>query len=436
MPTATVHQSGPCSLAAKLGLGLGLWLTLLAMTSLAQSSVAPASSNSAAITPLALESASLLRIEGIVSHPSVSTPLTIELPNNAGQFAVATTLIPALGVQVEGNPELQSAVAALRRAAIGPEKKPPRRKTSGDETAQRTQGNASWLLGLLYLHGIGVPLNPTEAAAWFERANALNEPLAPAGLAWCAIDGCRKQPDPAGARRWLIPLRAANLPRAQYFQWLIDARLAPLQMATSDPKAGPGLQNASRLPARQLLLSAAQRGDVQANIELGFDSLAADRTSQAIAYFQAAAARSEVAAANAELLTSRSRPTGKIGPQALIGGDDEAATTLERARRNHRGEGQSANFVEAIRLYRLAQSQGSVAARKMLELIFSRPGLGGQIDITWMQQLALVDVSRNTPGLFSAGTTKTLQREPTPLFDLLPPFWRANAGARVATSTR
>lgn len=67
--------------------------------------------------------------------------------------------------------------------------------------------------------------------------------------------------------------------------------------------------------------------------------------------------------------------------------------------RNHRGEGQPANFVEAIRLYRHAQSQGNVQARKMLELIFFRLGPDGQIDIAWMQQLAYVNLSKDAVAL-------------------------------------
>ncbi|UUZ75956.1 hypothetical protein LP414_31505 [Polaromonas sp. P1(28)-13] len=61
--------------------------------------------------------------------------------------------------------------------------------------------------------------------------------------------------------------------------------------------------------------------------------------------------------------------------------------------RNHRGEGQPANFVEAIRLYRLAQSQDNVQARKML----------------WRR-------TARWPGRRCAA-------QPTPLFDLLPPSW-------------
>lgn len=145
------------------------------------------------------------------------------------------------------------------------------------------------------------------------------------------------------------------------------------------------------MPNRQLLLNASQDGDICTKIELGLKSV----TSNA------------------------SRP-----PATTSSSSDE---TFARAQRNHRGAGQPANFVEAIRLYRLAQSQGSAEARKMLELIFSRPAPDGQIDLAWMQQLAYVNLSKDVVTLDSAAVRQGLRREPTPLIDLLPQTWRKYA---------
>lgn len=289
--------------------------------------------------------------------------------------------------------------------------------------AGRAQAQAAWVLGLLYLHGIGMAASPADAASWFERARRLGEPLAAAGLAWCEIDGCQGPPNPAAARRWIAPLRAVNLPRAQYLQWLVESRLAPLQLAT------PGLRQEAplaALPSRRLLLSAAQGGDIHARIELGLESVAANRLAEALGHFRAAAARSPAAAANAALLSERlgRAPDTPQPPSAAASPGDG---TLALAWRNHRGEGQPANFTEAIRLYRLAQSQGSEQARKMLELIFSRPGPDGQIDIAWMQQLAYVNLSGEAVSLDSATARQMLRREPTPLADLLPLPWRPYA---------
>jgi uncharacterized protein len=288
--------------------------------------------------------------------------------------------------------------------------------------ASRAQANAAWVLGLLYLHGIAVVANPAEAAKWFESARSLGEPLAVAGLAWCDIEGCKAQPNPALARRWLPALRTANLPRAQYLQWLIDMRLSPLQVAAPGVQAYASSRPDAGLPNRQWLLAAAQAGDVQATIELGLESVAANRPEQALAYFRAVAPRSQVATANAALMQARLQSPSKTTQTTSV---DE---TLALAQRNHRGEGQPANYVEAIRLYQKAQNQGSTQARKMLELIFSRPLANGHVDVAWMQQLAYASYVKDMVVLGSALPPPALQREPTPLFDLLPPFWRSYPG--------
>jgi uncharacterized protein len=316
------------------------------------------------------------------------------------------------------NAALQSDVERLRAAATNPQAAGPR--------GLRAQGNACWVLGLLYVHGIGVVIDLAEAAAWFERAQALGEPLAAAGLAWCALEGCRTAPDPAAAQRWIAPLRTVNAPRAQYLQWLIESRLAPLQTASPAARTGPAPSTPDLLVNRQLLLRAAEGGDAQARIELGLESVAANRHAEALDYFRAAAPRSAAAAANVALMTDRAR----AADANAAGSATPAAETLAQARRNHRGEGQPANFVEAIRLYRLAQSQGSLEAKKMLELIFSRPGANGAVDIAWMQELAFVNLSKDVLALDSTTLRRALRRDPTPLYDLIPVAWRRAVAAR------
>ena len=314
---------------------------------------------------------------------------------------------PVLRLPGSDNPALDTAVERLRVAALATSI--PRQRGS------RNAANASWVLGLLYVHGIGVVTNLADAAYWFKRADALGEPLAAAGLAWCAIEGCTGTPDPDAGRRWVNALRRTHLPRAQYLQWLLESRLIPLQIAA--PGMAPGYAT-SGLPNRALLLSAAQGGDIHALIELGLESLGAGRRDEALTWFRAAAPRSPAAGANVALLGEAIRkPPGTAQSQ-------EARETLAQAQRNHRGDGQPANFVEAIRLYRLAQSQGSQQVRKILELIFSRPGADGQIDIGWMQQLAYVDLSKEVPVLGSSTERRAFKREATPLIDLLPPVWK------------
>lgn len=318
------------------------------------------------------------------------------------------TETPPPPLQAGGSPSaLEAEAARLRARALSAEPQPGR--------IAREPARASWLLGLLYLHGIGVPASLGEAARWFERAHALGEPLAAAGLAWCEIEGCRDAPNPAAARRWIALLRAVDLPRAQYLQWLVEERLSPLHVARPGLRGEPA---AAAPPDRQLLLNAARGGSVHARIELGLQSMTANRPAEALEHFRAAAPRSPAASANAALLSERLRGTPASRSPAA------AAETFARAQRNHRGDGQPANFVEAIRLYRLAQNQGSEEAKKMLELIFSRPGPDGQVDIAWMQQLAYVNLSRDVPALDSSTVRRSLRREPTPLVDLLPPHLR------------
>ncbi len=298
-------------------------------------------------------------------------------------------------------------VSSLRAQALASEPE--------QEQTPRQQATASWTLGLLYLHGIGVAYNPAEAARWFERARKLGEPMAAAGLAWCEIEGCQGTPNPAAARRWILQLRGVDLPRSLYLQWLVTTRLAPLHAATPDLRGEPARSSTGD---RRLLLGAAQGGNIHARLELGFESVAENRLNDALQQFRAAAPRSPAAAANAALLTERLHNVSD--PRLLA----TAKENFARAQRNHRGEGQPANFVEAIRLYRLAQSQGSGEARRMLELIFSRPGPDGQVDVQWMQQLAYVNLSRDGMALDSTTVRRSLRREPTAVSDLLPPHWR------------
>ncbi|MDB5963896.1 MAG: hypothetical protein JWQ72_396 [Polaromonas sp.] len=311
---------------------------------------------------------------------------------------------------------LDAEVARLRSRALAP--------VSGPGRASPQQANAAWVLGLLYLHGIGVTASGPEAAAWFARARDLGEPLAAAGLAWCEINGCSGPPDPAAARRSLAALRRTSPARAAYLQWLLEARMSPLQ--TASPGARGNSPRLASTASRALLARAAAGGDVQARLELGLALVQEGRLPDALEQFRAAAARSPAAAANAALVAEQLRPPSGAGAASPL--PSSAAETFARAQRNHRGEGQPANFVEAIRLYRLAQSQGSADARKMLELIFSRPGPDGEVDVQWMQQLAGVRLSGNSAFPESPAARHTLRREPTALSDLLPPEWARYLG--------
>lgn len=310
---------------------------------------------------------------------------------------------------------------------------------------QRLQANAAWQMGLLTLHGICVAPNAADAQAWFELARQLGEPLAPAGLAWCEIDGCRAATNPAAAGKWIEQLRGVDAPRALYLQWLLQSKLAPIELTS--PNMGAAAKRNAPLQGRQLLTTAAGRGDTNAQIELGLDRVTADDLPGAIAFFNAAAAKSAAAASNSLMLAQRIK---KVGPQlptlvpapsaglptgtatAMVTAPQlSAAENLARAQLYHQGVVVPANYAEAIRLYQLAQNQGSTAAKKVLALIFSRPGPGGELDVAWMQQLAQVDLTGATPTLDNRNSRANLKRDPTPLFELVPRQWRKFAVTEI-----
>lgn len=279
--------------------------------------------------------------------------------------------------------------------------------------AEKMAATASWQLGLMYLHGAGGMQDRSQAQQWFERAVALGEPLANAGLAWCAIDGCTGAARPATARPWIAKLHAVAPGRADYLEWLLENRMAPLALAQ------PGMYPREPTPAphRALLQRAAHAGDIHALIELGFEHVAAGRLLEAEKQFQALAPRSAAAAANAQLLASRRESSTVTPPRSRT--PDE--WYLE-ARRYHQGNGVPANYAEAIRLYQIAAAGGSATARRMLALIYSRPAPDGGVDIAWMQQLAQMDVSQDGRVVpMATAAPVLLQREPTPLYDLMQP---------------
>lgn len=281
-----------------------------------------------------------------------------------------------------------------------------------------SSAQAAWQLGLIYLHGAGVRRDAAQAQVWFERAARFGrEPWAYAGLAWCYLDGCNGPPQPAAAGRGIAQLRAFHPGRADYLAWVLASRQSPLQVS----KPGQMQDQVLELPARSLLERAAAAGDVHANIELALNAVANDRIELAQDYLRRAGPQSAAAIADLRELSARGVSpitAPKAAPNA------SAQEALAAARKYHRGEGVPANFVEAIRFYRLAEGRGSQDARRMLGLIYSRPNPDGSINPGWMQQLAYVDTGTVIPTVGVTSANHMLVREPTPLYDLLPAFWR------------
>lgn len=72
----------------------------------------------------------------------------------------------------------------------------------------------------------------------------------------------------------------------------------------------------------------------------------------------------------------------------------------------------------------MAQTVGNVQEQRMLNLIYARTSLNGQLDMGWMRQFSDADVSRPTPQMGHCSGPKLLHREPSPLYDLLPKLWK------------
>lgn len=301
----------------------------------------------------------------------------------------------------------QRALAQLRSRAEG---------KSGNAAAQR---EAQWVMGLLALHGIAMAQDGPQARQWFERAQRAGHPLASAGLAWCQIDGCGQPPNPPAARPWIERLAKVDAARAQYLQWLLAQRLSPL---SSDGQEQPGDASApASTPDLALLQRAAQAGSPGAQLELGLALVAQNQPEAALRQFRDASPRSLNATANAQLLGERLQSSGQVSVERI----EPPATAQQQwqlAQRYHRGEGVPANYTEAMRLYQQAAASGHRAARRMLELIYSRPAPGGNVDIAWMQQLSRIDPLTLQP-IALAGPAP-YRHDPTPLFDLLPAPWR------------
>ncbi len=308
---------------------------------------------------------------------------------------------PTLG----GNDRAQqhAAMEQLRAQADGGGK-----ARQGTPAARKAaQRDAAWLLGLLTLHGAGTPADPAAARQWFVRAHELGHPLAAAGLAWCAIDGCGSAPQPVAAAPWIAALRRSDPARANYLEWLRARDLAPLQ------------GSARTAPPDGLLARAAAGGNSAAQVEYGLALLEHNQRPEALKQFRQAAARSPAAAANAEWLQNRDAGVEGVRDGAAGG------RWLAEARRYHRGDGVPANYTEALRLYQRAANAGNAEARRMVETIFSRRAPDGGLDVGWMQQLARMNLDalgQAVPGTLAGA--HAFARDPTPLYDLVPAQWR------------
>jgi uncharacterized protein len=283
------------------------------------------------------------------------------------------------------------------------------------------QANAAWIMGLLTLHGRGLPADVKRAKSWFQIAWQQGEKMASAGLAWCEMVGCGMPPDLAKARYWRTQLARVNRGRALYFEWLARAKSAPLDLP-NDMDIQFGIDT---IPHHKLLVEAANAGDIHAHIELGIESAAKNQLDEALQHFLFAEKNSSIISTNASLIRTEINDAKSIAAQPHSGVDRNELAELSwlQARRYHRGEGIPINYVEAIRLYRKAADLGHLQAKKMLDLIFSQSVETGAVNIFWMQRLSRVDVSGLSPQLPMVDGPVLLAREETGLTDFIPRDW-------------
>lgn len=351
-------------------------------------------------------------IETGTANPSAPTPLESEVQRIEAPPASAP---PAINAPPIGNPPLIQRDSRGRAVDRALQQLLKTAQPSSGYGTTRAAAQSAWQLGLIYLHGAGVHVDRPLAQQWFERSALQGlETWAYAGLAWCRIDGCAAPPDPGGATRDIQRLRPTHPGRADYLAWLQATQLHPLNITP------PGKSNSSVSSSDfRWLERAAAAGDIPATIELGIMAFANQDTSRAEAYFRKVAGRSAVASHNLQLVQARK---GVAPMQPVTNG--AAQTALDMAKMYHRGQGVPANFAEAVRFYRLAEQRGSEEAHKMLELIFSRPMPDGSLNAAWMQQLANADARTPIVALNPGVNTPQMQRQPSPLFDLLPAFWQ------------
>lgn len=304
-------------------------------------------------------------------------------------------------------------------------------------------GQASCLLGLLYLHGAAVQADASRAKQWFSLCAHHGEPIASAGLAWCAFDGCQSAPNLLQAQAWTNQLSKTDPPRAAHLRWLIAMQLRPVR-----PNSAEGLDSL-RPTELSLLTNSASGGNVHALIELGIIHAQSHDLMRALEFFERASLLSRIAMENASWVRKRiesqsedrlispengpslyappqlssSEQTTKHSPGHVFSVDQGQASYLA-ARRSHRGDGVPLNYSEAIRLYQYADAQGNVHAKRMLSLIYSRTTPEGGFDAVWMRQLGDLDVNAPVPKQDVVLGASELRREITPLIDLLPNKWR------------
>ena len=123
---------------------------------------------------------------GIDAASSPQSSLTINTANKPAPLSLAAWVLKQQAVCDPTNRlvlDLERTAAASNTNTATSKLSKPAPPNPKAINLQSQQAYASWLMGLLALHGICMPLNTAQAASWFLRASDLGEPLANAGMA-------------------------------------------------------------------------------------------------------------------------------------------------------------------------------------------------------------------------------------------------------------
>ena len=286
-----------------------------------------------------------------------------------------------------------SGCVAARRAAEGGIV-PPRRARAWverDLADRAAQGDpeAAFEVGLRHFYGECVQRSYAEAHRWFERAAAGGGACAAGAAAHLRAAGLGVERDPRAAREGFRAAQEAGCRRAFYLQALAEeASLRPERRQT----------------ARELLERGAALGDGHALNLLGVErEREEDRGAAEALYRRAAAAGNRAAPVNLKRLDlyfsqrSRKEPLETLQRRAQA---REPSAQFALGQRYHRGDGVSSDYVEAMKLYRLAAEAKFPPAMEMVALILSRldPRNPALIDVAWMRLLAYVQLSTDEEG--------------------------------------
>ncbi len=312
--------------------------------------------------------------------------MTASLGLAAGAILALAAALPARAAEPPPEclePRVPAAGAIARKAR-------PVARIDRELVARANAGDpdAAFLVARRYFDGDCVRRSHAEAFRWFEAAAAAGHGCAAAAASYLRAGGLGVERDPAAARAGLHDARAAGCARAFYLQALVEDRT---------------LRPERRQLARELLERGAALGDGHALNALGAErERDDDRHAAETLYGRAARAGNRAAPVNLARLDryfsrrERRESLDSLHRRAAL---REPAAAFALAQRYHRGDGVTADYASAIRLYRVAAEARHAGAAEMLALVLSRTDpRTGSIDIGWMRILAYAPLANDESG--------------------------------------